>query len=57
MSFYHTKGHKNTSPSPLSPPLKGGNKKGKPLSLPSPLAGEGKGEGYLGTNTISAIVQ
>ncbi len=41
MNQWLTKGHENLSPSPYSPPVKGG----KVPYLPSPLAGEGKGEG------------
>lgn len=47
MPLRGTKEHENLSPSPYSPPVKGG----VVLYLPSPLAGEGEGEGGFSSET------
>jgi|WetSurSiteA1Bulk_404760.scaffolds.fasta_scaffold03007_2 hypothetical protein len=39
----------NISHPPFIPPIKGGN-------IPSPLVGEGKGEGYFGTNDQKPVL-
>jgi hypothetical protein len=52
--FIGTKRHENTSPSPLSPPIKGGVKREISYNFPLPLWERVKERGIFGTNTISS---
>ncbi|MEK6681287.1 MAG: DEAD/DEAH box helicase family protein [Nitrospirota bacterium] len=45
-----------TTPSPSSPPVKGGETKETSQNIPSPLAGEGKGEG-VSDNILNLIIE